>query len=323
MSIISAATTAYSQLNLTTQKTVSERVAIDKITETNSTSSSTPITDNVLISSQAKAALSAAPLNNLAYFFAGRDNFPPSTTLSNEVTGYQDTSKTTDTRSFEQVALDARASMDAQYAAMKASGKPYDKNAEDGKDVFTLMANLDRRSLYAVKSNEGGKFTEDEQQFASSIMSNQLGLAMGLYSGPTSKAGKFVDPFSVNSDRFKAGVNFLDNVSPEEKKSVEWSVNRASAQIVYQDSMEQEKKVPEKLDSESPLAKLIFEAMKTKSKPNRAWTTGNLTTAEDLKQQTWFKGFEAELDKVMANNGSISISHSAMTVSVLEKRKAG
>jgi hypothetical protein len=35
-----------------------------------------------------------------------------------------------------------------------------------------------------------------------------------------------------------------------------------------------------------------------KHHPNSAWTTGPLTTADDLKRQPWFKGYESKLDQV-------------------------
>lgn len=245
----------------------------------------------------------AHQLNNLAQFFAGRDNQGPSFALSNGVTNalnVNDPSAAGVQKSFSQVALDARASMDAQYAAMKASGKPFDMNSWEGKDVYTLMDNLDRRSLYAVKSNQGGQFTKDEQTMASIIMGQQEGLAMGLYTGPTSKAGAYASPFNSVSDGLKNGVHFLDSVSSEEKSSLEWAIERAGAQITYENAAENEHKVPEKLDSESPLVKLIMAAMNTmKHHPNSAWTTGSLTTADDLKRQPWFNGFESQLDQVM------------------------
>jgi len=92
----------------------------------------------------------------------------------------------------------------------------------------------------------------------------------------------------------------LDNVSSEEKSSLEWAIGRANAQIAYENAAEVENKVPEKLDSEDPIVQLITAAMKAmKHHPNTAWTTGSLTTLDDLKRQPWFKGYESKLDQVM------------------------
>jgi len=309
MSFISAATTTYAKTSiLTTQQPVSNPVTSDAskqatkaaVSTGNATSSTT---DVVTLSSQVQVASNDVPLNNYAQFFAGRDDMPQSYALSNAITSAPISNGSAaggSQKSFEQVAVDARASMDVQYAAMKATGKPFDINSWEGKDSNTLMGNLDRRSLYAVSSNQGDLFTKDEQQTAQIIMGRQESLALGLYSGPTSKAGAYVAQFNSMSDNFKNGINFLDNVSPEEKSSVGWAAERASAQIVYENLAETEGKTPENLDSENPLAKLITTAMKTgQHNPKRGWTTGFLTTADDLKRQTWFKGFETQLDQII------------------------
>ncbi len=171
--------------------------------------------------------------------------------------------------------------MDAKYAQMDASGKPFDFNSFEGRDWYTLMGDLDRRSLYAQ-----------------SIMSQQQGLAMGLYSGPTSQQGKFVDPFfGDHAERMKAAVKFLDGVSNDEKTSIAWAASRAGAQSAYEWIMEGEGKTPERLDSPNLLVRLLMAAMSTmKDNMERGVSTGPIETADDLKRQPWFKGFEAQLD---------------------------
>lgn len=311
MSSISTASTAYANTpNLTTQQSISNSItsnankqAVNGAVSADNAPLSTPDVV-VTLSSRSKDA----PLNNLAQFFAGRDDQPQSFALSNGVTSVPNVNDPTadgGQKSFGQVALDARAGMDAQYAAMKANGKPFDMNRGEGKDMYSLMGNLDRRSLYAVKSNEGGQFTKDEQTMALMIMTQQEGLAMGLYAGSTSKAGAYVSPFNSVSDGFKNGIHFLDSVSSEEKSSEGWAIERASAQITYESAAENEHKAPEKLDSESTIVKLITAAMKSmKHHPNSAWTTGSLTTLDDLKRQPWFKGFESQLDQAMQSTGT-------------------
>lgn len=122
-----------------------------------------------------------------------------------------------------EVATDARARMDDKYAQMKASGVPYDGNSQDDRDTHSLLGDLDRRSLYAVSSNASGLFTPAEQQDATNAMNSQMGLAMGLYSGPTALVETFVDPYKGDDiARFKAGLSFLNNVSNEEKGSASW-----------------------------------------------------------------------------------------------------
>lgn len=125
--------------------------------------------------------------------------------------------------SFSEVATDARARMDDKYAQMKASGTPYTRHDKEDADSNSLLGDLDRRSLYAVSRNEGGLFTDAEQEEAASAMNRQLGLAMGLYSGLISLGEDFVDPYKGDDlTRFKVGLKFLNQVSSEEKNSATW-----------------------------------------------------------------------------------------------------
>ena len=329
MPIISPVTSAYANTsNSTTQRSVASSVAPDASQPSSNTAASAdnaaPPTTGVVVtlSAQARNASKEVALNNYAPFFAGRDNLPQSFALSNGVTNVSNVGDRTaggEQKSFGQVALDARASMDSQYAAMKASGKPFDMDSKGGKDVYTLMNNLDRRSLYAVKSNEGGQFTKEEQTMALIIMGQQESWAMDL----PNKAGTHLSSTSNFSDGFKNGIHFLDNVSSEEKSSTAWAIERASAQITYENAAEVENKAPEKLDSEDPIVQLITAAMKAmKHHPNTAWTTGSLTTADDLKRQPWFKGYESQLDQLMQqmqnnlefNKNGIDVGASAIAV---------
>ncbi|MCW2238042.1 hypothetical protein [Azospirillum canadense] len=286
----------------------------------------------VVASGSAAAATESAPTSRFAAYFPTRDG-KPVTALANAVEnpGAQSSSAGL---TLPEAAKDARARMDAQYDAMKASGKPFDANAFEGRDWNTVMGDLDRRSLYAISSNTGGLFSEEEQNTARSMMVQQQGLAMGLYSGPTRLAGTFSDPFNGDmAAHMKAGVKFLDGVSDEEKTSVDWAMDRAGAQSNYEaahrntrEELEalngetplqkllkaaaktlngRDKDKPsrdktdemENLDSDNPLAKLVKTAVDTmKGNPTRGISHGLIRTAEDLKEQPWFKGFESQLD---------------------------
>lgn len=276
--------------------------------------SSAAVTDTVSLSPETANAIASGtnkPINGFNKYFPVRAGFT-STALSNAVTepGMQTRSAG---KNFNEVALDARAGMDAKYAAMSASGKPYDPNSREGVDSAALMGELDRRSLYAVSSNTGGLFTQGEQSTANTYMNQQLGLAMGLYAGPIRLAGEFAvaygktptltgDNASVGMD----GVLFLDKVSNEEKSSVLWAMNRASAQRAYESGMEQMGRTPENLDSDIPLVKLIRAAMATmQNDPGRGITTGSITNAAELKNQAWFKGFESRLDGALMETESL------------------
>lgn len=265
----------------------------------------TAVSDTVTLSPEAQTALATgrtAPINDFNQYFPTREGFT-STALSDAVTdpGKQTSSAGKD---IDATAQDARARMDAKYAAMAAGGKPYDVNSNEGVDVAALMGDLDRRSLYAVSSNVGGLFSKEEQDMASMFMTNQQGLAMGLYAGPTRLEGDFAArhgmPLALTSDyakTFKAGVAFLDQVSNDEKSSISWAMSRAAAQNMYESGMRMMGKTPENLDSENPLVKLIQAAIATmRNDPARGMTHGLIANADQLKSQPWFKGFESQLD---------------------------
>ncbi len=164
------------------------------------------------------------------------------------------------------------------------------------------MGNLDRRSLSAVAANLGAQFTKPEQDMAQSIMSQQQGLAMGLYNGPASQSGKFIDPYAGDEPaRMKAQVKWLDAVSGDEKASVGWAAGRAAAQAAYDTASKAEGAIPENLDSQNPLAKLIRSAMQSVSASgDRSMTTGSIRTADDLRRQSWFQASEPQLDAALA-----------------------
>jgi hypothetical protein len=241
------------------------------------------------------AAQAKRPANAYAPFFAGRDGWDLPTKLSDAVVSPQAGASSA---SFDEVARNARASMDARYAQMAESGTPFDINSFEGKDWYTLTADLDRRSLFAVASNAGGMFSEEEQDIAQSIMGQQQGLAMGLYSGPTSKADQFQSAFPGDyAAIYQAGMRFLDQVSPEEKASVTWAVERANLQVAYKWTTGSE---PERPDGGTTLLDVMVRAMKTMDQPGRGTTTGRLDTADDLLRQPWMEGFEDQLYAALA-----------------------
>jgi hypothetical protein len=266
---------------------------------------------NVTLSAQAQAALQSISNPSIGYyaqFFSTRDG-SPATALALAVInpGAESSSRG---KTLPEVANDARDRLDKKYAELQASGKPYDINSWEGKDSYTLFSDFDRRSLYAVSSNQGGKFTEEEQNAAQSILSQQQNLASGFYSGPTSLSGKFVNPFAAEDavDQFggglaqhlKASVKFLDGVSGDEKNSIAWAYSRAAAQKGYEAAVGNQGKTPEKLDSDSPLVKLIQAALDTiKDNVARGTTHGRIQTPDDLKSQPWFQGFGDQLDAIL------------------------
>ncbi|MGE8186345.1 hypothetical protein [Pseudomonas sp. NPDC086278] len=131
-------------------------------------------------------------------------------------------------KTFPEVAADARKRMDEKYALMTASGKPY---ANTDEDRNALMGDLDRRSLNAVATNEGGTFTAQEQASAQALMRQQGRLATGYYSGPADQEKNWKDPFANNPvGRAHAALDFMNNMSPEEKATPQWLSQHLSLQ---------------------------------------------------------------------------------------------
>ncbi len=202
-------------------------------------------------------------------------------------------------KDFSQVAIDARASMDNNYERLESIGKSYPPNNAPAESRNSLLGELDRRALYAVASNQGEMFTKDEQAIARNKMNQQQGLAMGLYSGPTSEKDQFSDPFVGNmASKFKAGIEFLDAVGNEEKgTSFEYAHQRAGVQKAYESASIKNGEIPEDFMSDSPLIMLLYEAMDAAEKfGSKSITEGQILNAEDIRKQSWFSGYENRLD---------------------------
>lgn len=137
-------------------------------------------------------------------------------------------------KTFAEVATDARKRMDEKYALMKASGTPFDGSDADRN---SLMGDLDRRSLNAVATNEGGLFTAQEQASAQALMRQQARLATGYYSGPADQQKHWTDPFAGDPfGRANAALDFMNNMSPEEKATPEWLSQRLSLEAALRPS---------------------------------------------------------------------------------------
>lgn len=136
-----------------------------------------------------------------------------------------------------QVASEARATLDAGYKKLGKVGDDYTLGKEW--DNVVGLKHLDRRSLSAMASNQGGLFSQREMSQARMKMAELESAAM-VAADPLDK-----DPAS----RFKASVDFLDGASPEEKSSLEWAQSRASAQWGYESLMKWGGRTAENVDT--------------------------------------------------------------------------
>ncbi len=119
-------------------------------------------------------------------------------------------------KSFAAVTTDARSALDGLYAAAKVKG-PIDANGQTTVD----LSSLDRRSLFAIATNNGGKFSPDEQKVASTELGNRFSQALA----PAAATSKLTGDFGPV---YKAALDYLDGASDEEKATATWSAQRAA-----------------------------------------------------------------------------------------------
>lgn len=186
-----------------------------------------------------------------------------SDTASNIAKGGQASvqSSINDKKDFSTVAKDARALLDVSY---KNTGKEANQYTT-APEWENLLGKMDRRSLYAISSNEGGQFSEAEQTGAQGIMNLQLYKAMGVDNNPAARA----NPTAAMQ---KAGMQFLDSVSDEEKTSMTWAEKRSNLELAYEHFSRREGQEPDAIESDSPLVKLIkggFNNLRQTGDPSR------------------------------------------------------
>lgn len=125
------------------------------------------------------------------------------------------------TPDFSTVTNDVRAALDKLYAAAKVSGPL----TADGKTTVDLSS-LGRRALFAVTTNNGGKFTADEQTAAAGELTARFNAALA----PAAAATSMTRNYTVV---YKAALDYLDGASAEEKATASWAAQRATVQKGY------------------------------------------------------------------------------------------
>ncbi|WP_287030082.1 hypothetical protein [Pseudomonas sp. UBA6310] len=229
MSIISGGVAGYYSANASSlygQKTTATSALEASTASLANTAASTTSGHSSTVTLSSAAQQSNALSNYYAQFFPSRTGMTSDALVRSVISPGSVSSS--QGKTLADVATDARSRMDANYATMKASGTPYDANSPGNVDTISLMGNLDRRSLYSVSENVGGLFSEQEQKAASSLMKQQLSLAMGEFVGPAGSQAQFVDPYAGDETaRNLAGAKFLAAVSSDEKSSAAWNQEKA------------------------------------------------------------------------------------------------
>jgi hypothetical protein len=126
--------------------------------------------------------------------------------------------KTAAQKDFSTVTSDARAALDALYAAAKVKGPI----GADGKTTIDLTS-LDRRALFAIATNNGGKFSPDEQKVANAELGNRFNDVLAPAAATAQLTGDF-------SSLYRAALDYLDGASGEEKATATWSALRSAVQ---------------------------------------------------------------------------------------------
>jgi hypothetical protein len=173
-------------------------------------------------------------------------------------------------KNFTTVTADARSALDGLYAAAKVKGPVGD----DGKTTIELSS-FDRRSLVAIATNNGGKFTPDEQKVASTELANRFNDALA----PAAATSKLTGDFSP---LYKAALDYLDSASSEEKATATWSAQRAAVLKGVQATQQNPTTAPTGIASDPVAAYLAQNA------------NGGTTATEDIS--TVAKNVRATLD---------------------------
>ena len=119
-------------------------------------------------------------------------------------------------KDFSTVATEARAALDGLYAAAKVKGPV----AEDGGATIDLSS-IDRRALFAIAINRGGKFSPDEQKVANAELAKRFDAALAPGAATLKLTGDY-------SSIYKAALDFLEAASPEEKATGTWRAQHAA-----------------------------------------------------------------------------------------------
>ena len=120
-----------------------------------------------------------------------------------------------DTRSIDAVVTAARTALDKLLSDAKAASA-----LKDGKATISV-ADLDRRSLYAIASNKNGQFSMDEQVVAALQMKATNDAALSTPTSVMRVTGDY-------SGLYKAALANLEFAGPEERAAAQWAQDKAA-----------------------------------------------------------------------------------------------
>lgn len=121
---------------------------------------------------------------------------------------------------FATVTADARSALDALYKAANVLVP-----VADGQQTVDLSS-LDRRALYAIASNGGGKFTADEQNVAANELQARFDTMASTQTAVVKLTGDW-------SQVYKAALDYMQGAGPEEKATATWKSQVQALQQGY------------------------------------------------------------------------------------------
>jgi hypothetical protein len=200
---------------------------------------------------------------------------------------------------FATVGKNARTVLDAGIAA---NGQP--PGSQTTSAQWTKMfGGMDRRSLFAVSSNQGGQFSAQEQQAATSLMATQLA-NVGNVSSSASTQGQIAG--------FSAKASFLNNVSPEEKNTASWAYSMADAQTSAR-MADINSRMPQPSGGSQSLVNVLMGAMyNTRNQSSTPVSFGTVNSLSDITSQPWAASYASQIESAFAASyqpgGSFSAS---------------
>jgi len=199
---------------------------------------------------------------------------------------------------FATVGQNARTVLDAGIAAY---GQTPGSQTSDEQWV-KIFGGMDRRSLYAVTSNQGGQFNPQEQKIAKTIMDAQLANVGDVSS--SASAGQQIAGYSQK-------VGFLNTVSAEEKKSASWAYSMADVQTAAR-MADINSKMPQ-ISGTSPFLNTLMGAMyNVRSQVSGPVDFGTVNNLSDITSQPWARSYAGQIEQAFAASyqpgGSFSVS---------------
>jgi hypothetical protein len=198
---------------------------------------------------------------------------------------------------FAMVAQNAKTVLDAGVQAYGQTPGSQTTN----QDWIKIFGGMDRRSLYAVASNQGGQFSSTEQTAAKTLMDNQLANVANVSS--TSSTSEQIAGYT-------AQANYLNNASPEEKQSASWAYSMADAQSAAR-MADIDSRMPQ-ASSNSPLVNTLMGAMyNVRSQISSPISFGSVNSLSDITSQPWAKSYSSQIESAFAATYQPGGSYSA------------